>query len=84
MELYHELSMKQKNIFIVVDATAKLLDGLQSPFDERKPYYYTIFTRCPEKGVTGVPIFEFATTSQTFPSISQGFLQFLERYFENL
>jgi len=80
LRMYHKLSLLQNNFFLVIDATSNLLSGLTDPFDNRIPFYYTVFVRCPDKGVTGVPVFEFASTSQTFASISQCLMSCMERY----
>jgi hypothetical protein len=79
LRMYHELSLRQQNFFIVLDATAKILDGLEHPFDNRKPFLFTVYVRCPERGVTGVPVYEFALSSQTFSSIASCLLTYFEK-----
>jgi hypothetical protein len=41
---------------------------------------FAVYVRCPKRGVTGVPVFEFALSSQTFSSISSCLLHYFEKY----
>jgi hypothetical protein len=41
---------------------------------------FTVYVRCPKRGVTGVTVFDFALSSQTFSSISSCLLYYFEKY----